>query len=92
MNIFSCQTKGSLSSLFLLFGFFMMNLVGPSEPFPPLFGGRVGFIGRIIAALTHPEDCIQIAMKIAMVSLGVGLISLIVGTVSLISSFIIKSR
>jgi len=43
----------------------------------------VGFIGKIIAALTHPEDGIRIGMTIAMISLGVGLFSLLVSIISL---------
>lgn len=55
----------------------------------------VGFIGKIMAALTHPEDGIRIGMTIAMASLAVGasslflgLISVLVGAFSLIFSLI----
>jgi|GEM_PF-1590363 len=52
---------------------------------------RAGFVGKIRATLTHPEDGIRIGMKIAMIFLGVGLISLIVGAVSFALSFIYKA-
>lgn len=51
----------------------------------------VGFIGKIRAALAHPEDGIRLGMTIAMASLAIGLFSLIVGLVSLVVSLLSKA-
>jgi len=45
---------------------------------------HVGFIGKVMAALTHPEDGIRIGMTIAMASMAVGITSLFLGLISVL--------